>query len=891
VTGRPRLHWPTVLGRARRDRGLLALTGLVVVLTTALSAAVAPVTERTADRAVAGAVRAAGSGATVVATLHDDDYDDPAGRAREPRSAQELRQDARYARFKLPRRLASVLRPGVVTLTSRPVHLLDDGPGRYLRLAYVDTPAGVPAVRYTAGGPPRASIGPRGAGRTVPPDEQPWPVQVALSEEAAAALGVAPGSTLPAEDDQHRPVRIVISGTYAATDPDADAWRVAPDLLHPTQGITDAVRSTSAAALVSPESLPDLRVGVAPDELAEHVVFARRPTRVRWRRSAELQRAVASLQATAGATRQTISWDSRLDRVLGAARAEVASARGQAQVLLVGCLATALLLLVLAAQLLVRRRAGSLSMTRARGASLLGVGGELLVEALVVAVAATATGLLLVRLLAGPPGWASALPVLVVASTASPVLGAALAARTTDAPRVPANRSVRRAAARARHLRRFAVEVAVLAVAALSYVALRQRGVVGDVAAGGHDGGDLTGATAATWWAVAGALVVLRLLPPAIRLALRHARGSRGGVRLLVLVRLAQTATRALPLLVVTVAVAQLTLGAALAATERSRPGAGGLEAVGGGAPPTAPPSAAVGSIAQRVARRPGVRAVAAARVVDGAQVSSTGSADAVRLVVVDASAYERLLAASPLPDAPQLSRLRGGGRDRVPALLLGGDSGLRDGLAVSWDGTSVPLDVVGTAPQVGTSTDPVVVVDAGAFTRAGALAQPDTVWAVGPSAGAALEAAAGDTGTVLRYADELDLRREAPLPAALVVLAVLGVVLAAAAEAPPREESLGRLRSLGLPDADLRRVLAGEVAMPVALATVAGLVLGGVAALATFGSLSLDLVTGQQGSPALVVPWWTVLAAVVLVAAALVVAGAQWRRLRRRPLAELLRS
>jgi putative ABC transport system permease protein len=309
-----------------------------------------------------------------------------------------------------------------------------------------------------------------------------------------------------------------------------------------------------------------------------------------------------------------------------------------------------------------------------------------------------------------------------------------------------------------------------------------------------------------------------------------------------------------------------------------------------------------VGSIAQRVARRPGVRAVAAARVVDGAQVSSTGSADAVRLVVVDASAYERLLAASLLPDAPQLSRLRGGGRDRVPALLLGGDSGLRDGLAVSWDGTSVPLDVVGTAPQVGTSTDPVVVVDAGAFTRAGALAQPDTVWAVGPSAGAALEAAAGDTGTVLRYADELDLRREAPLPAALVrlavvsavlllVLAVLGVVLAAAAEAPPREESLGRLRSLGLPDADLRRVLAGEVAMPVALATVAGLVLGGVAALATFGSLSLDLVTGQQGSPDLVVPWWTVLAAGVLVAAALVVAGAQWRRFRRRPLAELLRS
>ena len=66
---RVRLHRPTVLGRLRADRGLLLLIGLVVALTTALLAAVSPLTERTADRAVAETVREAGSGAAVVATL------------------------------------------------------------------------------------------------------------------------------------------------------------------------------------------------------------------------------------------------------------------------------------------------------------------------------------------------------------------------------------------------------------------------------------------------------------------------------------------------------------------------------------------------------------------------------------------------------------------------------------------------------------------------------------------------------------------------------------------------------------------------------------------------------------------------------------------------------
>jgi putative ABC transport system permease protein len=373
-------------------------------------------------------------------------------------------------------------------------------------------------------------------------------------------------------------------------------------------------------------------------------------------------------------------------------------------------------------------------------------------------------------------------------------------------------------------------------------------------------------------------------------------------VPFLVTARLAQTGVSALPLLVVSLTVAQLTFAVALAATEQEGQSAGALLAVGGDARLVTTAGPEVAETADRIAGEPGVRAAASGRVADAVRASSESTAGSVRLVVVDAPAYEQLLARSDLPDAPALDRLTSGDGERVPALLLGGDAGLRDGLVVTWDDTNIPLDVVGRAPRVDASVDPVVVVDAGAFAAAGAIAPPDTVWAVGPGAASALAQAASSSGSVVRYADMLDARRDAPLPeglvrlavaasALLLLLAVLGVVLSALTEAPARSASLGRLRALGLRDGDLRRVLAGELLVPVAVAALAGLALGVSAARVVVGSLDLERVTGQTGTPSLVVPWWTALVVVALLVTALVVAAVEWRRLRRRVLAQLLRS
>ena len=124
-----------------------------------------------------------------------------------------------------------------------------------------------------------------------------------------------------------------------------------------------------------------------------------------------------------------------------------------------------------------------------------------------------------------------------------------------------------------------------------------------------------------------------------------------------------------------------------------------------------------------------------------------------------------------------------------------------------------------------------------------------------------------------------------------LVLLAGLGVVLGAALDAAARATALGRLRSLGLADRELRRVLAGELMTPVLACVLTGLAVGVATAWATFGSLGLEELTGQSEPPQLVVPLWTWLAALTLPVVALLLAANQSRRLRHTNLAILLRT
>ncbi len=887
-----RLHLPTVVGRMRTDPGPLLLMGLVVALTTALASAVTPVMATASDRGLADAVRRAGDQAALVATF-DRPVDDYGPRTRDPKAVAEVRAAALDARLQLPRSVAAVVQPGIAGVTTPPLQLVDAGPGRYLTLAFLDGPAGAPQVRYTSGGPPQATAGHAQSSVELPEDGPPWPVQVAVSRASAHALGLHTGDRLDLVDQAGRPVTGRVSGIFVPLAPDDPIWRTTPQLLHPARNPAAAPHTAAAAALVSAAALPDLRLAVPPTDLTQQITATPRPDAVQWARSAALVRALVSLKASPEVASGSVSWDTTLDRVLDDGRSQVAAARAQAGVLLIALLWCALLVLWQAADLVVRRRARSVVLTRERGGALLEIGSELFVEVALGVVAGGVVGLVATRLIVGRVGLAWWVAVPLLAALAAAVTGAVLASRSTDPRRVPANRTARRLAARAIRVRRAVLLGAVVAAAVLSFVALRQRGVT--------DGGATT-ASAPMWWAVAGALLVVAAIPRLAGLLLDSTRRTTGGVAFFVGARLRDSGARALPLLVVTVTVAQLTFAVALTSTEQRGQAAGALLSVGADARVTVAPGTSATGVAHRVAAAPGVTAAVAGRVDDEVRASSRQSVVPVRLVAVPATAYEHLLAVSALPDAPALAGLSRDLGDAVPALLLGGPPGLADGLAVpGGSGRPVPLTVVGTAPHVQDTVDPVIVVDADTFARAGGVITPTTVWAVGPGAARAVRASAGN-GTVVGYADALSARRGAALSVALVRLAlataallllfvVLAIALSAAAEAEPRGEALGRLRSLGMRDRQMWNLLAGELSAPVVVGAVAGLLLGIGAAVTMFGRLGLERITGQDSPPAVSIAPWIFAGVALLLVPVAVITHLEWRRLRTVDLGALLRG
>ncbi|RKS80405.1 putative ABC transport system permease protein [Motilibacter peucedani] len=893
----PRLHLPSVVGRLRADRGPLALAGAVVVLGTALAAGLPPAVGHAADLAVSDLVARAGADADLVYTVpFEPDYaEDP--KQRDPGMAATLRDSVELAGLEIPRDLAAALQPPAASITSADLKLSGHGAGDVLQLAYVSGGRGA-RVSWTAGSAPGTTA--REPAVVVPPDSGPWPVEVGVSEQTAAALHLRPGDRLDASDPLQRDMDIRVSGVFRPVDPLDPAWQQAPGLLAPQAYVGALVRRTVVGGLLSPTSLPDARVALDSDYLTRAVSFAPAPARLDRGSSTVLAGAVVRLEARyGGGDDGSPTWRSQLDRVLHGARRRVATATAQAALLFAGLVLTTSLVLVLAAEQLVRRRRATLADLRVRGASLPGLLAELAVESVLVTVPAAAAGLLAARVLGSrPPSLTWPVPVLAVALLAPPLLGVRAAARSTGGRRAPANRSARRSLARTAQLRRGALEVAVLLAAAAALVALRQRGVVpvepDDVS------GALLPALAPTLVAATGALVLLRLLPLGARLARGWLRRGTRTVPFVVAARASTTAARPLPFLVVTVGSALAGFALCLAATQTSGQADGAWFAVGADAQLHTQASASVRTLAGRAAGSDGVRIAVPARVSDVALVSGTSTGSA-RLVVADAPAFERLLATTPLPDAPQLARLHGLSGGRVPALVRTADPALLRGkLALRWDGEPVALQVVGGAPPLGDG-GPLVVVDAASFAAAGADAPPDTVWATGPRAASVLRRLAGpDAAITVREAVQHE-RRTSPLPQALLrlaeltatvmlALALLGLVLGAAATAPARGQTLARLRTLGLRPVEARRAVAGELLPPALLAAAGGTVLGTVLARTALRSLSLRLVTGQPSDPALAVPWTVVVPLVLLPAGVAVLVVVESSLRRRQKLGQVLR-
>ncbi|MFI5844212.1 FtsX-like permease family protein [Catenuloplanes sp. NPDC051500] len=921
----PAPHWPSVAGRARADAGPLTLVAVVVTVVALLASAVPPQLRTTSDAAVRDTVGRAGDDAAIrVQVGWASDYGDRGLRVRQAELSDDVDKLGRSAVASIPGDLQSLLAPPTVAAISESFEIKEGTAPRTVQLAYLaNTPeaGGGPHVTWIAGTEPAAGA----ADFAERESTGPWPVQVGLTERSAAELGVKPGDHITAYDRTAGVKDIVVSGIFAPVDPNDPTWRLAPAALGPVDG-ADGIGITRIGGLLTRESLPDARLALEDDQLSQTVWVTLDTERLTLADTGSLAAAVTRLKATSassGERGETTRWETQLDTVLHQAQATIDAAVTQASVLLIGVLTAAVLVLLLTADLLARRRGVALATARRRGASLPDLAVELLAESVLLAVLAGAAGLGLALLLGNGAAVTWALPVIVAAALAGPGFGLLVAARATRNRRAPANRSARRWAARTVQIRRIALEIAVVAAATGAFVSLRQRGIV--------TGDDGLPASAPALAAVAAGLLLLRLLPAGTGLALRRALRSRRPLAVFGAARAADTSGRMLPLLVMVAGTALASFALTLDATATRGLSQGAWRTTGADARVDVTSSAATTELATRLAAAPGVRRAVPASLLTGARITADKTALTPQLLAVDPAAFRALLeetevsgasaldllarppaagpartassagSASAVPSTGSATGGPGAGSAAVPVLVRSAGGDMWPGAEMSLrreDQPALPLTAVGVAPLVGDAPD-LVIVDAAALAAAGVPSLPNTVYLAGPGAGDAARTAVPDP--VVR-ADVLADRRDAPLTAgllllaraaavALLVLSLLGLFLGAAAGAAERWQTLSRLRTLGLRPRDVRWVAAGELLPPVLAAAIAGPAVGVSLAYLALPSLSLRLLTAQAADPPLTLPWWQVIVlATVLLGAVAVVVPVESALRRRRNLGEILR-
>lgn len=900
--------------RSRADLWPLAVTVLVVALTVGVTDVVPRLLGDRADTAVRAAVAEADPAVDLVVTSRYG-----AG-ASDPTVGPE---DTRIGVDDAARDIESALPPALQPVLGAPVA---DATSTDLTLSTPDLPTGgilwmsylwagqEPAVRWLAGSAP-GRPGPDGA------------VQLALSDEVARVLGVGAGDTFQALMADRTAVPVLVTGVFAAEDPGDVVWTARSEILQPrVVGPPDAP-TTVVGGLLSAASLPAARAALEPDGVTRTFRFPVEPQAVDYAGSDGLAREVAALEASPELTTVPgpgASVTSRLDLVLTQAGARVAATWSQATVVLAGLGWGAGLVLLVGADLLARRRSAALRTVRARGASLPGIAAGAAAEAAVVVGVGAVVGLTLGQVVA--PGalswpWVAVVAVGVVA----PPAFATVAAARTDARRVPTDRHHRRLAQRVRSVRRVSIEAALLVLAAAALVALRRRGVVSI-----SGPADLALAAAPVLVAAAGALLLWRAVPLLLGGALRVARTSRKATPLLAVARAGATAT-VLPFVALVVVTTLVALCGALASTARAGQTQGSWDTVGADVVVrTTVPDAALQDVAGALDVADGVDAVAVGRVQVRSEVFDVRGVDAVRVLAVDPEPYGDLLARTPFGASPAFVVLSdattrattGALPALVPEPLLGTRPSLR------WGNVTIDLLPVGQVPALpaqqvdGTPALPTVVVDRAALAgvvqalaaaraertgaeRVGAEqpeVDPNTVWAVGPEASAAADAAAPAVrGNVLARAQWLTDHRSDPLAGGLLALlalvaalcagyATIIVILAAAASAPGRATSLATARVLGLRQRDTTRVAAGELLPSILVAAAGGVLLGVVLVGALVAPLALRLVTGQAGDPGVVLPWWTVVPVGLVGAAVLVIVTVESSARRRERLGQVLR-
>ncbi|MER7440810.1 FtsX-like permease family protein [Micromonospora avicenniae] len=358
------------------------------------------------------------------------------------------------------------------------------------------------------------------------------PTQVTLPEKVAAALGLEPGERVPLRDRRtERNEAVVLVGTWRPHDPGDPYWRLAPGV--GAGAASDDAAATSGTSygpfVLDPKDFEATFPGsVSASWMVEPDLTTVEPSRVSTVRQASADVA-ADLPAAAdlGASAQTVTRiDQLLDRI---SRADLVGRSALTTPLLLIVVLGGYALVLVAALLHEDRRAQN-ALLRARGAARRQLAGLAAREATLVVAPAALLGPLAagealrhLRPIGSGASVASGTSGLLWAAAAVAAVGclvAMVAPTLRGAGTYVADMAARSRPKRSAAVQRASVDLVLVALAVLAWVQLHQYAspLAG---AGGQLGVDPLLVAAPTLGVLAGAVVALRLLPPATRFAER----------------------------------------------------------------------------------------------------------------------------------------------------------------------------------------------------------------------------------------------------------------------------------------------------------------------------------------------------------------------------------
>lgn len=770
--------------------------------------------------------------------------------------------------------------PEWVARSSQQDALLPEGaPAARLRLKLAVDPRSADRIRVVEGAAPAAWSGSDDTGDTAAP------LEVAMTRQAADALGVGVGDTL-----DYRPFTLRIAALYEPQDPDDGYWAHAADLAVPSVSAPDGLVPTVATSVyIDPVSAGGLVNTFAAGALSAWIPIDASGIRYG---DAELVAAQTRERTAAALTLPDfgeLRFSSRFPDAIDQTRERVVAASALLALSLSGLLGVLVAVLTLGIGAIVERRRAALVLTGARGASALQLRGAMLLEGAVVAFPAAALGMVAAALVIPEPVDASAWVLPAVIALAVP---AVFAVRAGD----PRPRALRRDL-RARGGRtRLVAEGLLVGAAALALFLLARRGLV---ASAGAVGIDPLLALTPLLLAAAVCALALRLYPVPLRVVLDRLRRGDGAVGLVGAARavrapvLGATASFALVLgvtVVVFTSVLGTTLSVGVARAAAAEAGADIQVRAVEIAPETV---AAVEGI-------PGVRAVAPLVRIPGLQLTADGGTSGFTLVLTDTRALHAIH-----PELPTLTGEKGGA---IPVIT---SSDLRGSIGGAATIGETPVTVVGsTSPATlpGVSRDWILadVTHAAALGRDTVVAErllvavddPDAVDTVASAVERTvtdpLSEKARTTVAVTTARAVLEDARSSPviggieaaLPVAAgaaLLLTLLALVLATLAAAAARSHLVGVLRVIGADRRQQRGILVWESAPVVIVSIVVGVALGLALPFAVTSAVDLRAFVGGQLAPAPVVDPLAVGLAVLAVLATAVVAGAAALALGRR--------